>query len=282
MKETVIYGDIRLVKHTDDNDPDVAEGEHSTDGNAGKVEKPEAGAVFEVFLKSAGSYEAAKETERDLLTTDENGFASSGRLPYGQYTVHQTAGEEGKAFIPDFTVFISEDGQTYSYILNNTTITARLKVEKCDAETGNIIPVAGTGFQVKDLSTGEFISQEIFYPNPETFNTFYVSDEGWLMLPEPLAAGDYELCEVAAPYGYVLSSEPIPFTVDGSEAVVTVNQLTMRRMKGCTSRCMKCGGFRGRCMTWWPTRTFIPVTGRCGRQRIRSWRPLPPGRTEPQ
>ncbi len=227
VKETVIYGNIRLVKHTDDNDPDVAEGEHSTDGNAGQVEKPEAGAVFEVFLKSAGSYEAAKETERDLLTTDENGFASSGRLPYGQYTVHQTAGEEGKAFIPDFTVFISEDGQTYSYILNNTTITARLKVEKCDAETGNIIPVAGTGFQIKDLSTGKFVSQEIFYPNPETLDTFYVSDEGWLMLPEPLAAGDYELCEVAAPYGYVLSDEPIPFTVDGSEAVVTVKQHNM-------------------------------------------------------
>lgn len=224
MKETVIYGNIQLVKHTDDNDPDVPNEEHSGAGNAGQVEKPEAGAVFEVFLRSAGSYEAAKEGERDLLTTDENGFAASKKLPYGRYTVHQTAGEEGKAFIPDFTVFIHEDGQTYSYILNNTAITARLKVEKCDAETGNIIPVAGTGFQVKDLSTGEFVSQEVFYPNPETLDTFYVSDEGWFMLPGPLAVGDYELYEVAAPYGYVFSGEPIPFTVDGSEAVVTVKQ----------------------------------------------------------
>ena len=100
-------------------------------------------------------------------------------------------------------------------------------MEKCDAETGNIIPMTGTGFQIKDLSTGEFVTQDIYYPNPETLDTFYVSDEGWLMLPEPLRTGDYELYEVAAPYGYVLSSEPVPFTIDGSEAVVTVTQYNM-------------------------------------------------------
>ncbi len=227
VTETVIYGNIQLVKHTDDLDPDVSEGENTDEPNEGIVERPEADAVFEVYLKAAGSYENAKESERDLLTTDGDGFAASKMLPYGRYTVHQTAGEEGKALIPDFTVFISSNGQTYSYILNNRTITARLKVEKCDAETGNIIPVPGTGFQVKDLSTGEFVTQEIYYPNPETLDTFYVSDEGWLMLPEPLHTGDYELYEVAAPYGYVLSSEPVPFTIDGSESVVTVTQHNM-------------------------------------------------------
>lgn len=227
VTETVIYGSIQLVKHTDDTDPDVSEDENAQEPNEGVVERPEEGAVFEVYLKAAGSYENAKESERDLLTTDSDGFAASKQLPYGHYTVHQVAGEEGKGFIPDFTVFISSNGETYSYILNNRTIMARLKVEKCDAETGKIIPVTGTGFQVKDLSTGEFITQEIYYPNPETLDTFYVSDEGWLMLPEPLPAGEYELYEVAAPYGYVLSGEPIPFTIDGSEATVTVTQYNM-------------------------------------------------------
>ena len=227
VTETVIYGNIQLVKHTDDLDPDVSGDENTDEPNEGVIERPEAGAVFEVYLKAAGNYDAAKESERDLLTTDGDGFASSKMLPYGRYTIHQVAGEEGKAFIPDFTVFISSNGQTYSYILNNRTITARLRVEKCDAETGNIIPMTGTGFQIKDLSTGEFVTQDIYYPNPETLDTFYVSDEGWLMLPEPLHTGDYELYEVAAPYGYVLSSEPVPFTIDGSEAVVTVTQYNM-------------------------------------------------------
>lgn len=227
VTETVIYGNIQLIKHTDDYDPDVSDDEHSDDANAGMVEKPEAGAVFEIFLKSAGSYDNAKESERDRLTTDEDGFAASKQLPYGRYTVHQVSGEEGKALVPDFTVFISEDGRTYSYILNNSTITARLRVEKHDAETGNIIPMTGTGYRIKDLSTGEFVSQQIFYPNPQTLDVFYVSDEGWLMLPEPLHTGDYELYEVSAPYGYVLLTDPVPFTIDGSEAVVTVSQYNM-------------------------------------------------------
>lgn len=205
----------------------MPEGENTDDPNAGIIERPEAGAVFEVYLKALGSYDAAKESERDLLTTDADGFASSKPLPYGHYTAHQIAGEEGKAFVPDFTVFISSDGKTYSYILNNRTITARLKVEKCDAETGKIIPVTGTGFQIKDLSTGEFITQTVYYPNLETLDTFYVSDEGWLIAPEPLAAGDYELYEVVALYGYVLSDQPVPFTIDGAEAVVTVTQYNM-------------------------------------------------------
>lgn len=227
VTETVIYGNIQLVKHTDEADPDVSEEENADNPNEGVIETPEAGAVFEIYLTAAGSYEEAKESERDLLTTDENGFAASKQLPYGHYTVHQIEGKDGKGFIPDFTVFVNENGHTYSYILNNRTITSRLKVEKCDAETGNIIPLSGTGFQIRDLSTGEFVTQEIYYPNPETLDTFYVSDEGWLMLPEPLPTGDYELYEVAAPEGYVLADEPVPFTIDGSEAVVTVTQYNM-------------------------------------------------------
>lgn len=224
VTEKVIYGNIQIVKHTDEKDPDVDDSEHSDDANAGIIEKPEEGAVFEVYLTNSGSYEEAKESERDLLTTDSDGFAASKMLPYGRYTVHQIEGEDGKAFVPDFTVYINEDGHTYSYILNNTTITSRVRVEKRDAETDQIIPIPGTGFRIKDLETGEFISQEIYYPNPETIDIFYTSDEGWLMLPEPLKTGNYELHEVAAPEGYVLSKEPVPFTVDGSEAVVTVVQ----------------------------------------------------------
>lgn len=222
VTETVIYGNIRLVKHTDDPDPDVDDAEHSEDGNAGIVEKPESDAVFEIFLKSAGSYENAKKSERDLLTTDSDGFAVSKRLPYGRYTVHQVKGEEGKALVPDFTVFISQNGYTYFYILNNDAITARIRVEKRDAETGKIVPMPGTGFRIKDLSTGDFIAQTVYYPNPETLDIFYTSDEGWLMLPDELPVGQYELYEVNAPSGYVLSSEAVPFAVDGSEAVVTV------------------------------------------------------------
>lgn len=151
-------------------------------------------------------------------------MAVSKDLPYGRYTVHQIEGMEGQAFIPDFTVFINADGQLYSYILNNLTISSFIRVEKHDAETGKIIPAAGVGFQIRDLSTGELISQTVYYPTPITITTFYTADDGSLMLPYELPYGQYELIEVETCYGYVLDSQPVPFTVDGTSDVVTVTK----------------------------------------------------------
>lgn len=71
------------------------------------------------YLKSAGSYEAAKDTERDYLTCDENGFVQSKDLPYGVYTVHQVSSWEGRELMSDFDVFIAKDGETYRYLINN-------------------------------------------------------------------------------------------------------------------------------------------------------------------
>lgn len=112
-------------------------------------------------------------------------------------------------------------------ILNNQTITSFIRVEKRDAETGKIIPAAGIGFQVRDLTSGELISQTVYYPVPVTISTFYTADDGTLMLPCELPYGRYELIEVTTCHGYVLDTAPVPFTVDGSEAVVTVTKSNM-------------------------------------------------------
>ena len=192
-------------------------------GSSGEaIEQPEEGAVFQIYLASAGSYEAAAEDERDILTTDSDGIAVSKSLPYGQYRVHQTDGAPGLEFAPDFTVFISEDGKLYSYILNDARITSLIRIEKCDAETGDIITAAGSGFQIRDLATGELVTQTVNYPSPARITTFYTDDTGTLMLPEELPYGEYEPIEVAACHGYILDSTPVPFTVDGSENIVTV------------------------------------------------------------
>ena len=192
-------------------------------GSSGEaIEQPEEGAVFQIYLASAGSYEAAAEDERDMLTTDADGIAVSKSLPYGQYRVHQIEGMPGLEFAPDFTVFISEDGKLYSYILNDARITSLIRIEKRDAETGDIITAAGSGFQIRDLATGELVTQTVNYPSPARITTFYTDDTGTLMLPEELPYGEYELIEVAACHGYILDSTPVPFTVDGSENIVTV------------------------------------------------------------
>ena len=43
---------------------------------------------------------------------------------------------------------------------------------------GNIIPMTGTGFKIKDLSTGEFITQDVYYPNPETLDVLLCFGRG--------------------------------------------------------------------------------------------------------
>ena len=215
VTEQIIKGKIALIKHTDD--------------GGTQLETPEVGAEFEVFLKSSGSYDAAKDSERDYLTCDENGYAETKDLPYGIYTVRQVKGWDGRELLPDFDVYIREDGEVYRYLANNANFESYIKIVKVDAETGKIIPYAGAGFQLY-RPDGSLITQSFTYPTPVTIDTFYTNDEGYLITLEKLEYGSgYSLVEVSAPYGYVLSSEPVYFDVvqddstdEGGIAVIEV------------------------------------------------------------
>ena len=172
---------------------------------------PEEGAAFELYLKSAGSYANAKESERDSLVCDENGYARSKDLPYGTYTVHQTEAWDGAVKVDDFDVTItvdSDESEPYTYPIINPMFEARIKIVKKDVETGKTIPYAGAGFQIyrEDHS---LVSMNKAYPTPETIDTFYTNDEGYLYTPFDLIYGKYYVREVQAPYGYVLDSEEV-------------------------------------------------------------------------
>lgn len=220
VTEQVIKGDIAIIKHTDDGET--------------QIETPESGAEFQVFLKSAGSYENAKESERDVLVCDENGFAQSKKLPYGTYIVRQTKGWEGRELMDDFEVYIAQDGQTYRYLINNANFESFIKVVKVDAETGVTIPYAGAGFQIY-RPDGSKVEMTFTYPTPTTIDTFYTNSEGYLVTPEKLEYGSgYSLVEVQAPYGYVLDSTPVYFDVtedhSSEEGGVTVIEVTKPNM----------------------------------------------------
>ena len=221
VNEQIIKGNIAIIKHADD--------------GSTQIETPETGATFEVYLKSAGSYDAAKETERDILICDENGFAQTKDLVYGIYTVEQTAsGLEGLELMKPFDVFINQDGQTYRYLINNANFESYIKIVKKDAETGNTIPYAGAGFQIYDPN-GELVTMTFTYPEVTTIDTFYTTADGELITPQTLEYGTgYSIVEVQAPYGYVLNSEPVYFDVtqDGSaeESGITVIEVVRSNM----------------------------------------------------
>lgn len=199
VTEDILKGKIAIIKHTDD--------------GSTKIETPEKGAEFQVYLKSSGSYAKAKESERDNLVCDEYGFAETKELPYGTYTVHQTKGWNGTEYIADFDVFVNEDGKTYKYLINNASLESYVKIIKVDSETGKQIPYAGAGFQIYDPN-GNKVTMKYTYPTVTKIDTFYTNSEGYLITPETLPYGKgYSVVEVQAPYGYILDSTPVYFDI---------------------------------------------------------------------
>lgn len=205
VTEQVAKGNVAIIKHTDNGDT--------------QIETPENGAEFAVYLKAVGSYDNAKDTERDYLTCDENGFAQTKDLPYGIYTVHQVSGWEGSELMPDFDVFISQNEATYRYLINNAPFNSFIKIVKQDAGTGKTIPYAGAGFKIYDPD-GNPVTMTFTYPTSTNIDVFYTDDEGSLITPEKLPYGrGYSIVEVQAPYGYVLDETPIYFDVTQENSI---------------------------------------------------------------
>ena len=117
----------------------------------------EQGAEFDVYLKSAGSFDAAKETERDHITTGADGMATTKDLPYGTYVVHQTKGGNGRQLVADFDVSISEDGKVYSYDLVNVQKNAQLKIVKT-SEDGVIEGIHFRVTRLEDSYSAEYVT----------------------------------------------------------------------------------------------------------------------------
>ena len=208
--ETVQKGKIAIIKHCDD--------------GSTQIETPEKGAEFEVFLKRSGSYSKAKETERDILVCDENGFAESKDLPYGIYTVKQTKGWDGRELMPAFDVFVNEDGETYRYLINNAVFKSLIEIVKKDAETGKIIPapesVLKSAIRIRvSISFSISTTRRLWISTPIT----PTAQASSCFLKRCLSEIN-EIIEQNTCYGYVLDSNPVSFKVDGSQTIVTVEK----------------------------------------------------------
>ena len=127
-------------------------------------------------------------------------------------------------------VYVSKDGQKLYYIVQDPRNERKLKIVKRDAETGNIIPLAGATFKVWDVAEKRYIKQSHDYPTQTEIDEFVTAADGTLILPDGLIPGEYELEEVTAPYGYTLNETRVPFTIDATtpenpeqEEIITVD-----------------------------------------------------------
>ena len=200
IKNEILYGAQAIVKIL---------GEHTVEADPTRVETPEKGAEFRVYLKAAGSYENARKFERDVLKTDKNGYAMTKALPYGIYVLEQTKGKEGYEIKGPITFEI--DG-TESLVnpppltLSDKPILYRLKFIKTDSETGKTIILSNTTFKLKDAA-GEYVKQKVFYPREQVIDTFTTDETGSVTLPETVTWGLYTIEEVKSPEGYLIRTE---------------------------------------------------------------------------
>ena len=200
------YGAQAIVKllggMSDDPDPD-------------RVETPEAGAEFLVYLRKAGSYENARALERDRLVTDENGYAKTKALPYGVYVLEQIKGAPGYELKGPilFEIDGTEDILNPPPLtLSDRPIRYHLRLMKTDSETGKAVTLSGVSFKLRD-ETGEFVTQTVSYPTRQETDTFVTDETGSVTLPETLTWGLYFVEEVTAPKGYLIREEALPVFV---------------------------------------------------------------------
>lgn len=181
----------------------------------------EQGAEFDVYLKSAGSFDAAKETERDHITTGADGMATTKDLPYGTYVVHQTKGGNGRQLVADFDVSISEDGKVYSYDLVNVQKNAQLKIVKT-SEDGVIEGIHFRVTRLEDNYSAEYVTNAAGEILTETL-PIYADKDGATKYQYKVEELDTEKT-----YGYQLPDPQIVELSEGEIASVSFHNVPIK------------------------------------------------------
>lgn len=215
VSEKPIKGDVAIIKGMGN-------------GTAGIVPF-EKSAQFQVYLASAGSYDKAKATERDILTTDLTGYAKSKKMPYGTYVVHQTVGAANTEKCPDFYVNVKENGKTYKYLLNNPEFNAYLKIVKKDSKTNQTVLKAGTTYQIYKVDKDgkeTLVTQTHSNGNAiEVVDRFVTDETGEIITYEKLKAGTYRVYEIEGPEGYKVNKQPVMVEINSNSYKTMVDKL---------------------------------------------------------
>lgn len=183
---------------------------------------PEAGAKFQVYLTSKGSFDKCDEYERAEITTDSTGYGETGNLYYGKYTVHQVdCGDVDTYLAEDFEAEVTENGKTYTFPVHNILFKAYLKIVKKDGNTEKQVLKAGTAYQIYKV-TGEkeeLVTQTYENGNKkETVDRFVTDETGEIMTVDELKSGTYRIYEVEAPSGYHIKEKYIEVTMNSKAA----------------------------------------------------------------
>ena len=206
------------------------------------------GAEFTFKLKSEVDHVGwDNATVYDVVTTNEDGLATTKYLPFGEYLVRETVTPKDYYTNPDFTVSITKDHSEYEneedqvkkVVLNNRPVETQLKLVKQDEETGKTVSLNSASFKIvadEDIldsgnivyKKGEYITQKVGGKKYDTFTTNsdnvvvvkteYTNDDdekGEVFLPLQFFAGKYHLEEVKVPTGFIGLGKTQSFEMSG-------------------------------------------------------------------
>ena len=221
-----------LVNQTFWNDIQVLKYKSAPSSTSG-VLTPEADATFRIYpseYSTWGAALAALPADQEIVLTDEitsdmGGIAKTNhQLPYGEYTVEQinTIANLYTFKVDAWQVFIGAvDNQTYTYVRNNEIYEQYLAVIKTDAETGQVIKMAGATFQIL-AADGKTVLADT-----NGVSSFVTDANGRIDIKDlALQVGNYFIKETKAPKGYVLNSDLKAFAVsiaDHGSSIVTID-----------------------------------------------------------
>ena len=128
---------------------------------------------------------------------------SRGMFPRDTYLITELNTPAGYMPIQPMTVVLDKQSYKYQWILEDKDIISALRVEKTDAETGQVIPIANTSFHLYDAQGKQIKMVASRYPTTQYIDEFATDESGTFTLPEKLQIGTYYLEEVNAPEGYL-------------------------------------------------------------------------------
>lgn len=161
------------------------------------------------------TYKPNPDITIENIQPDKDGNVHVDGLYFGTWILEETQGIDYHEMMDPVEIEISEDNETsVEYDAINYRYHDTLLLQKKDIDTGELIPLAGCEFQIKD-EAGELVSLKVEGETEKT-TTFKTKDSGIVSFDEKIPAGKYTLVEITAPDGYSLA-DPVPFEVTGKE-----------------------------------------------------------------
>ncbi|TPE68040.1 SpaA isopeptide-forming pilin-related protein [Halalkalibacterium halodurans] len=153
-------------------------------------------------------YDSTGEIVLRTVVTGEDGIATFANLMYDDYILRETSAPEGYLVGINDSEHITLNTELHKLTVENAKIIRDVQLHKIDDETGESLQ--GAVFTLQQRQGSDFVD---YRENLET-------DENGVVAVEDLEPGDYQFVEVAAPSGYVLNADPIPFSIGEEQTEV--------------------------------------------------------------